>query len=36
MGVIVVVRVAAIIWRLELPVLSLEETHSGSYRRPVE
>ncbi|HZN97476.1 MAG TPA: trimeric intracellular cation channel family protein [Gemmatimonadales bacterium] len=36
MGVIVVVRVAAIIWRLELPVLNLEETHSGSYRRPVE
>jgi uncharacterized membrane protein YeiH len=36
MGVIVVVRVAAIIWRLELPVLSLEETHTGSFRRPVE
>jgi hypothetical protein len=29
-----VVRFAAIAWRLELPVLSLEETHTGSYRRP--
>ena len=34
MGAIVLVRAAAIIWRLELPVLSLEETHSGSIRRP--
>lgn len=34
MGIILVVRFAAIIWRLELPVLTLEETHSGSYRRP--
>jgi hypothetical protein len=30
----VVVRFAAIIWRLELPVLSLEETQSGNVRRP--
>jgi uncharacterized membrane protein YeiH len=34
MGTIVVVRFVAIIWRLELPVLSLEETHTGSFRRP--
>jgi uncharacterized membrane protein YeiH len=33
MGVIVVVRFAAIIWRLELPVFSLDETQTGSYRR---
>jgi uncharacterized membrane protein YeiH len=36
MGTIVVVRFAAILWRLELPVLSLEETHTGSFRRPVD
>jgi uncharacterized membrane protein YeiH len=30
----VLVRFAAILWRLELPVLSLEETESGSIRRP--
>jgi uncharacterized membrane protein YeiH len=36
MGVIVVVRFAAIIWRLELPVITLEETHTGSFRRPVD
>jgi hypothetical protein len=29
-----VVRFAAILWRLELPVLSLEQTHTGSFRRP--
>jgi hypothetical protein len=29
-----VVRFVAILWRLELPVLSLEETHTGTYRRP--
>jgi uncharacterized membrane protein YeiH len=29
MGIIVLVRFAAILWRLELPVLSLEETSSG-------
>jgi uncharacterized membrane protein YeiH len=34
MGTIVAVRFAAILWRLELPVLSLEETHTGSFRRP--
>jgi hypothetical protein len=34
MAVIALVRFAAIAWRLELPVLSLEETHTGSYRRP--
>lgn len=34
MAVIAIVRFAAIAWRLELPVLSLEETHTGSYRRP--
>jgi uncharacterized membrane protein YeiH len=34
MGTIVVVRFAAILWRLELPVLSLEETQTGSFRRP--
>jgi len=34
MGMILVVRFAAILWRLELPVLHLEETHTGSYRRP--
>ncbi|HET6796787.1 MAG TPA: trimeric intracellular cation channel family protein [Gemmatimonadales bacterium] len=34
MAAIVLVRAAAIIWRLELPVLTLEETHSGSIRRP--
>jgi uncharacterized membrane protein YeiH len=34
MAAIVVVRFAAIMWRLELPVLSLEETASGSIRRP--
>jgi uncharacterized membrane protein YeiH len=34
MGTIVLVRAAAIIWRLELPVLQLEETDSGSSRRP--
>jgi uncharacterized membrane protein YeiH len=33
MGTIVVVRFVAILWRLELPVLSLEETHTGSFRR---
>jgi len=33
MGTIVAVRFAAILWRLELPVLSLEETHTGSFRR---
>jgi hypothetical protein len=31
---IALVRFAAILWRLELPVLHLEETHTGSYRRP--
>jgi uncharacterized membrane protein YeiH len=34
MGTIVVVRFAAILWRLELPVLTLEETHTGSFRQP--
>jgi uncharacterized membrane protein YeiH len=34
MATIVLVRFAAILWRLELPVLSLEETESGSIRRP--
>ena len=34
MTTIVVVRFAAILWRLELPVLSLEETESGTIRRP--
>jgi uncharacterized membrane protein YeiH len=34
MGTIAVVRFAAILWRLELPVLSLEETHTGSFRQP--
>jgi uncharacterized membrane protein YeiH len=34
MGTIALVRFAAILWRLELPVLHLEETHTGSYRRP--
>jgi uncharacterized membrane protein YeiH len=34
MGIIVVVRFAAILWRLELPVLSLEETSTGSHRIP--
>jgi uncharacterized membrane protein YeiH len=34
MATIVVVRFAAIIWRLELPVLSLEETASGNVQRP--
>jgi uncharacterized membrane protein YeiH len=34
MAVIALVRFAAIAWRLELPVLSLEETHTGSFRRP--
>jgi uncharacterized membrane protein YeiH len=34
MGVIVVVRFAAILWRLELPVLVLEETETGSHRIP--
>jgi uncharacterized membrane protein YeiH len=33
MATIASVRFAAIAWRLELPVLSLEETHTGSYRR---
>jgi uncharacterized membrane protein YeiH len=35
MATIVVVRFAAIIWRLELPVLSLEETTSGNVRADV-
>jgi uncharacterized membrane protein YeiH len=35
MATIVVVRLAAIIWRLELPVLSLEETTSGNVRADV-
>jgi hypothetical protein len=34
MATIVLVRFAAILWRLELPVLSLEETESGTIRRP--
>jgi uncharacterized membrane protein YeiH len=34
MATIAGVRFAAIAWRLELPVLSLEETHTGSYRQP--
>jgi uncharacterized membrane protein YeiH len=34
MGTIVVVRFVAILWRLELPVLSLETTHTGTFRRP--
>ncbi len=34
MGTIVVVRFAAILWRLELPMLSLEETTSGRLRPP--
>jgi uncharacterized membrane protein YeiH len=34
MATIVVVRFAAIVWRLELPVLSLKETESGTIRRP--
>jgi uncharacterized membrane protein YeiH len=34
MVTIALVRFAAIAWRLELPVLSLEETHTGSFRRP--
>jgi uncharacterized membrane protein YeiH len=34
MGTIAVVRFVAILWRLELPVLSLEETHTGTFRRP--
>ncbi len=34
MATIALVRFAAILWRLELPVLHLEETHTGSYRRP--
>ena len=33
-GTIVVVRFVAILWRLELPVLSLEQTHTGTFRRP--
>jgi uncharacterized membrane protein YeiH len=33
MGTIVAVRFAAILWRLELPVLSLEETTSGGVGR---
>jgi uncharacterized membrane protein YeiH len=35
MATIVVVRFAAIIWRLELPVLSLEETTCGNVRADV-
>jgi hypothetical protein len=31
MGTIVVVRFVAILWRLELPVLSLEQTHTGTF-----
>jgi uncharacterized membrane protein YeiH len=34
MATIVAVRFAAIIWRLELPVLSLEQTHTGTFRAP--
>jgi uncharacterized membrane protein YeiH len=34
MGTIVIVRFVSILWRLELPVLSLEETHTGTFRRP--
>jgi uncharacterized membrane protein YeiH len=34
MAAIALVRFAAIAWRLELPVLSLEETQTGSYRKP--
>jgi hypothetical protein len=34
MGIIVLVRFAAILWRLELPVLSLEETSSGRLHPP--
>jgi uncharacterized membrane protein YeiH len=34
MGTIVAVRFAAILWRLELPVLSLEETETGRFRLP--
>jgi uncharacterized membrane protein YeiH len=34
MATIALVRFAAILWRLELPILHLEETHTGSYRRP--
>jgi uncharacterized membrane protein YeiH len=34
MGIIVLVRFAAILWRLELPVLSLEETSSGRLHVP--
>jgi uncharacterized membrane protein YeiH len=34
MVMIALVRFAAILWRLELPILHLEETHTGSYRRP--
>jgi uncharacterized membrane protein YeiH len=34
MAAIALVRFAAILWRLELPVLHLEETHTGSFRRP--
>ena len=34
MGTIVLVRAAAIIWRLELPVLRLDDTDSGKIRRP--
>jgi uncharacterized membrane protein YeiH len=34
MVIIALVRFAAIAWRLELPTLNLEETHTGSYRRP--
>jgi hypothetical protein len=34
MGTIVVVRFVAILWRLELPVLNLEQTHTGTFRRP--
>jgi uncharacterized membrane protein YeiH len=34
MATIVLVRFAAILWRLELPVLSLEEIESGTIRRP--
>jgi uncharacterized membrane protein YeiH len=34
MGTIALVRFAAILWRLELPILHLEETHTGSFKRP--
>jgi uncharacterized membrane protein YeiH len=36
MATILGVRFAAILWRIELPVLSLEETHTGSFRQPTE